>query len=162
MNAPTAFGDHPAILVGERFAAINNQHVVTFGGHAVACAAALANIAIIEREGLVERSARMGAYFKTGLNGLNGHRSFGEVRGLGLMCALQLRKNRTPADKFNPEERTAVTNAVIDKCFRRGLNIIGSVDKFAFMPPLIITKEELDRALEIVDTVLTEIEAEFS
>lgn len=138
------------------------QHVITFGGHAVACAAALANIAIIEREGLVEKSAHLGAYFKTALNGLNGHKSFGDVRGIGLMCALQLRKNRIGDDKFSPNERTAVSNAVIDKCFRKGLNIMGNVDKFAFMPPLVIAKEELDRAIDIVDTVLTEIESEFS
>ena len=138
------------------------QHVITFGGHAVACAAALANIAIIEREGLVEKSARLGAHFKSALNGLNGHKSFGNVRGLGLMCALQLRKNRSGNENFSADERTAVTKAVIDKCFRKGLNIMGSVDKFAFMPPLVVTKEELDRAIEIVDAVLTEIEAEFS
>jgi adenosylmethionine-8-amino-7-oxononanoate aminotransferase len=150
--------------IAERFrpgAAEAFQHVITYGGQAVACAAALANIAIIERENLVERSARLGEYFRKGLYGLDNHPSFGEVRGLGLMCALQLTKNRDGRESFTPEERAALTQALGDKFYRKGMNVMGSVDKIALMPPLVITHDQLDRALGIVDSVLTDIEREF-
>lgn len=137
------------------------QHVVTYGGHAAACAAALANIAIIERESLVERSAQLGKYFKDGLNGLRMHPSFGEARGLGLMCALQLSKRRNTGQQFTADERNAVTRSLMEKFYRKGMSVMGSADKLAFMPPLVITQEELDRALDIIDSVLTEIEREF-
>ena len=127
------------------------QHVITYGGQAVACAAALANIAIIERENLVERSAWLGRYLKDGLDGLSAHPSFGQARGLGLMCALQLTKSRTKYQQFAPDERNAVTQSLADKFYRKGMNVMGTVDKLAFMPPLVVTKDQLDRALGIIE-----------
>jgi len=137
------------------------QHVITYGGHAASCAAALATIAIIEQEKLVERSARLGKYFKDRLDSLCEHPSFGEARGLGLMCALQLTKSQTKGLQFTADERSAVTQSLMEKFYRKGMNVMGSVDKLALMPPLVITQEELDRAVGIIDSVLSEIESEF-
>jgi adenosylmethionine-8-amino-7-oxononanoate aminotransferase len=137
------------------------QHVVTYGGQAVACAAVLSNIGIIEREGLVERSAKLGTYLLQNLRKLDKHPSYGDARGLGLMCALQLTKNRRTGEAFTLEERTAVTHSLTHKAYRKGLNLVGTAEKLAFMPPLVVSEAELDRAVDIVDSTLTEIEREF-
>jgi adenosylmethionine-8-amino-7-oxononanoate aminotransferase len=152
--------------VAERFrpgAAEAFQHVITFGGHAVACAAALANIEIIEREGLVQRSAEMGRYLLAGLERLkDDHPSVGECRGIGLMCALQLAKDRSTLQGFTPKERHELGRMLFPRLLERGVNLLGSADKIAFMPPLVVQAEEIDRALEALDAVLSEIERETS
>ena len=70
------------------------QHGYTYSGHPVGAAAALVNIDIIEREGLVENSERMGRYLLDRLTPLKEHPIVGDVRGLGLMCALELVKDK--------------------------------------------------------------------
>jgi adenosylmethionine-8-amino-7-oxononanoate aminotransferase len=72
-----------------------------------------------------------------------------------------LTKSRTKYQQFTPDERNAVTQSLADKFYRKGMNVIGTVDKLAFMPPLVVTKDQLDRALGIIDSVLTEVELEF-
>jgi len=72
------------------------SHGQTYGGHPVACAVALANIELIEREQLVERAAEMGAYLQAGLRSLKSHPSFRDVRGLGLVCGLEFTAEDDP------------------------------------------------------------------
>ena len=76
-------------------------HLLTYGGHAAACAAALANIDIIENEGLVENSAKMGAHLLDCLNSLGDHPILGDVRGLGLIAGIELVKNQETKEKFS-------------------------------------------------------------
>src|SRR5256885_3011056 len=69
-------------------------HLLTFGGQAVSCAAALKNIEILEREELPQRSAQLGQYLLELLQSLRSHPTVGDVRGLGLMCAVELVKDK--------------------------------------------------------------------
>ena len=84
------------------------SHLLTFGGQAVACAAALENIAIIQREGLVENAATQGAYLLEQLQGLQAHHpTIGDVRGLGLLAAIELVQNRDSKEKFPADGEVA-------------------------------------------------------
>ncbi len=76
------------------------SHLLTYGGHAAACAAALANLAIIEDEGLVENAARMGRLLMDGLEALRSHPTVGDVRGLGLLAGVELVKDKATKAKF--------------------------------------------------------------
>ena len=83
--------------VADAFAGEKNllRHVFTAAGHPVSAAASLKNIEIIESEGLVENSARVGAYFKQQLEGLAvDHPLVGDVRGIGLLLAVELVSDR--------------------------------------------------------------------
>ena len=138
------------------------QHVVTFGGHAVACAAALANLEIIERENLVERSAVMGRYLFDALKPLESHPSVIEVRGgLGLMAGLELGDRTSDGRRMSGEDRATFGKAIYDRMRKRGVNLVGSAGTISFMPPLIVERAEIDKVVGDLDEVLTEIEAEF-
>ncbi len=134
------------------------NHLLTFGGSAVGAAAANKNIEIIEREGLVERSADTGRYLLELARGLSSHPTVGDVRGLGLLCALDLVKSKETREKWG------VSHPFIKRLgFRtqeRGL-ITRIWDVLHFAPPLVITRDECDRMVEVVDECLTELEDEF-
>ena len=124
------------------------MHGFTYSGHPVGAAIALVNLAILEDEGLIANSANMGAYLKRGLKDRVGdHRFVGEVRGEGLMIAVELsaRKDRRIA-------RAAGAHRIVaNKAFELGLLIRPSpfIDALAFSPPLCITKDECDRSLDL-------------
>lgn len=154
-----------AVVSPRVFAEFENQpeiamgHLLTFGGHAVAAAAAIKNIEIIEEEGLVENGARMGVYMKEQLEGLRKHQIVGDVRGVGLLQAVELvknRENKTAFDKDSP-----VLKALGKKLFDKGL-----VTRYApvvhFAPPLVVNKDEIDRMVAIMDETLTELQNEFA
>ena len=122
-------------------------HASTFGGNPVAIAAALKTIELLERE-LVANSAEVGAYLQEGLRRLMPkHSCFGDVRGLGLMVGVEFvtdRASREPA----PELRDRVEV----ECFRRGLVVLGAGhNTIRWSPPLVLTRENVDVALEIFD-----------
>lgn len=128
----------------------NGGHGSTYGGNAVSCAAALATLDLLE-EGLVENAARVGAHLKNGLTSLMDRRDvIGDVRGLGLMLAVDLvedRKSRKPAKKAVAE--------VLHAAFERGLLLLGCGESAVrFAPPLIVTEEEADVAVRIFDEAL--------
>ncbi len=132
------------------------SHLLTYGGHAAACAAALANLDIFEREGLVENSKAMGERLRKGLEGLSHHPTFGEVRGLGLLAALELVRDPDTKEKFKDEDDEM-------KTFGEGLAQRGLLTRVAgtlpLSPPLCITAEQVDRMVEIIDDSLSEMEA---
>ena len=138
-------------------------HLLTFGGQAVSCAAALANIDILRREELARRSAEQGAYLLRQLQQLRSHPTVGDVRGIGLLCAVELVQNREtkepfgwgPAAAAHPFSRRLV--AAMDE---RGLfgRVFMSIQ---LSPPLIITRDEIDRMVAIIDDGLTATEREF-
>jgi len=138
------------------------QHSSTFVGHPVGCAAALASIADLEEKGLVKRSKELGAYFKDALQQIQkGHPLIGDIRGVGMMVAVELvkdRKKKTPA----PEE----AHRVLDLCHNRGVfvNNLGGTyhNVFKFTPPLVITREQLDFALKVFDEAIGVVEEELS
>ncbi|HEU0021380.1 MAG TPA: aspartate aminotransferase family protein [Dehalococcoidia bacterium] len=130
------------------------RHIITFGGHPVAAAASLKNIEIIEREGLVENSARMGHRLLEGLDELaQKHPIIGDVRGLGLMCGLELVQDRQTREYF-PEAADLgprLTQGFADHgVFLRGGNVMN------IMPPLCVTPEEIDQIVSVLDLVIGE------
>lgn len=132
-------------------------HLLTFGGHAAACAAALKNLEIFEEEGLVKQSADKGAYLMQRLEELRAHPSVGDVRGLGLYAAVDLVKSKETREKF--DRGSAFTARLNELVMDRGL-VTRIWDVIHLAPPLVATKEEIDRMVEIVDESLTIAERE--
>jgi 4-aminobutyrate aminotransferase/(S)-3-amino-2-methylpropionate transaminase len=131
------------------------DHLSTFGGNPVSCAAALANIQFFEEEHLCEQSAEKGRYAMTRLQTLQ--RSLpiiGDVRGLGLMIGIELVKD----DALTPA--AAEAEAVRDGCFKAGVLVgVGGTNGnvLRLQPPLVITQEQLETALEVLGAALTEV-----
>lgn len=134
------------------------HHGFTYSGHPAACAAGLANLAIIKRERLVERVRKLAPYFAGALNGLTRHAIVGEVRTAGLMAGIELVRNRDTKQPFSPEE--AIAARVRDLARARGLIVRAGPDIVSLCPPLIIKKKEIDRIVSILDEVLADVEAE--
>ncbi|MGQ4808255.1 putative aminotransferase [Candidatus Entotheonellaceae bacterium PAL068K] len=133
-------------------------HLLTFGGQAVACAAALANLAIIQRENLVDNAATMGTYLLQRLQDLYHHPTVGEARGLGLLAGLELVKDRDSKEKFNLDgEEVRTLNALLAD---RGL-LTRASHILSLAPPLCITRAEVDRMVEIIDHSLTAFEQQY-
>jgi len=122
-------------------------HASTFGGNPVCIASALKTIELLEG-GLIQNSADVGAYLKTGLQQLmRKHECIGDVRGLGMMIGVEFVEDRA-SNKPAPELRERVESA----CFERGLIVLGAgTNTIRWSPPLILTKENVDVALEIFD-----------
>lgn len=125
-------------------------HASTFGGNPVCIAAALKTIELLEG-GLVQNSAAVGNYLKAGLERLKQkHECIGDVRGMGLMLGVEFVKQRS-SNAPAPELRDRVEM----ECFERGLIILGAgSNTIRWSPPLIITKENIDVALEIFDQAI--------
>lgn len=132
-------------------------HGHTYGSHPVACAVALENIALIERERLAERSREMGAYLLDGLRSLSAHPTYWDARGLGLVTGVELVADRSGTMFERPGD---VGTAVRKRCRDNGLITLplhpGNVMFFA--PPLVVTKSEVDELVEIFDRSLGEVE----
>jgi adenosylmethionine-8-amino-7-oxononanoate aminotransferase len=134
------------------------SHLLTFGGHAVACAAALANIAIMQGEGMVDNAATMGAYLLEQLQHLRAHPTVGDVRGIGLLAGVELVKDRTSKEKFAMDGAEVKTlNALL---LNKGL-LTRATHIISLSPPLCITRAEVDRMVEIIDSSLTEWEQQY-
>ncbi|MCI0439252.1 MAG: aminotransferase class III-fold pyridoxal phosphate-dependent enzyme, partial [Chloroflexi bacterium] len=147
--------------VADAFAGKDNffRHVLTFSGHPVSAAAALKNIEIIEGEKLVENSAEVGAYFKEQLEGLKvDHPIVGDVRGIGLLLAVELVKDRKTKERF-PKE--ALLHERLNEKFRKhGLILRVGSEIINIGPPLCITKDEVDEIMHALDLSLWELEGE--
>jgi adenosylmethionine-8-amino-7-oxononanoate aminotransferase len=136
-----------------------NVHPNTYAAHPVACAAALANIRIMEHDNLVENADRMGARLVEGLIHTIGKRPIvGEVRGRGLMVCVELTE---PDGSGRPLDKARV--AQLDrKAWERGGIVYarGSVVRLA--PPLCIAKDEVDQLVEIVAGSIGDLERELA
>src|SRR5215207_5381410 len=126
-------------------------HASTFGGNPVCIAAALKTIELLEG-GLVKNAFEVGAYLKAGLEKLQQkHDCIGDVRGLGMMIGVEFVTDKASL-KADPELRDRVEVA----CFERGLIILGAgANTIRWSPPLILTKENVDVALEIFDAAIS-------
>jgi adenosylmethionine-8-amino-7-oxononanoate aminotransferase len=134
-------------------------HLLTFGGQAVACAAAIKNIQIFKDENLVQQSADKGEYLKKQLEELRSHPTIGDVRGLGLMCGIEIVKNKATKEKFGREHE--FTKRVSELVNQKGM-LTRVWDIVHFAPPFVITTDEIDRMVAITDEALTEAESEFA
>ena len=143
-----------ALLVGDRIARVlvekggEFHHGYTYSGHPVACAVALANIDIIEKEGLVERvKSDTGPYFAQALRErIAGHPLVGEVRSFGLMGAIEVVKDKATKERFAPSGSAAVT--VRDHAIANGLMMRATGDTMILSPPLIWTRDIIDMACD--------------
>ncbi|MBN1659630.1 MAG: acetyl ornithine aminotransferase family protein [Anaerolineae bacterium] len=130
-------------------------HGSTFGGNPVCCAAANATLDLIEESGWLENAARIGARLLDNLRDL-GQESYliGDVRGLGLMIAVELVKDQ---ETRAPAKHEA--NDVVQAAFRRGLLLLPcGPSSVRFSPPLILTEAQADTALSIFAEALKEVE----
>ena len=133
-------------------------HGYTYSGHPVAAAVALKNIEIIEREGLVERVKNdIGPYFAEALQRIAHDPIVGEVRSLGLIGAVEIVSRKGTNERFTGEEGKAGP-IVRDLCIKNGLMVRGIRDSIVMCPPLIITKDEIDRMVDIIGRSLREAE----
>jgi adenosylmethionine-8-amino-7-oxononanoate aminotransferase len=122
------------------------MHAYTYSGHATCCAVGLRNLEIIEQEGLVENAAKMGARLLAGLQTLEEFKAVGEVRGLGLMVAVELVADRTTKAAFDPAQK--VIGRVKAELEARGIFTRNVRDILCFAPPLVITEAQVDRLVE--------------
>lgn len=119
------------------------SHGFTYSGHPVAAAVALANLELMQKEKLVEKvGGETGAYFQKKLAELGDHPLVGETRGVGLLGAIELVKDRKTREKF-PNVGTTGTHCR-NHCFANGLVMRAIGDTMVLSPPLTITKTEID------------------
>lgn len=133
------------------------MHAATYSGHPVCCAVGLSNVEIIEREGLVERAAVMGRRLLAGLEGLRDLPMVGDVRGLGMMCGVELvadRNTKAPALGLGARfTREALARGLLPR-IRPGSADPPIGDTICLAPPLMTPPEMLDRIPQILREAL--------
>ena len=129
-----------AVLIGPRVGKLPpSVHGSTFGGNPLACAAALATLRVIREESLPERAAELGAFFLSRLRGISSP-LVREVRGLGLMVGVELRR------RVRPYLAALMERGVL--ALRAGPTVL------RFLPPLVISPDDLERVAQAVEEVL--------
>jgi 4-aminobutyrate aminotransferase len=132
-------------------------HASTFGGNPVACAASLATLKLL-RGGLVRNAEVVGAHMLAGVKALmDRHPLIGDVRGRGLMIGVELVR-----DRQTKERATTERDRVVQECFRRGLLVLGAgQNAIRLCPPLVLTKEQADTAVGILDQAIGAVGSRF-
>ncbi|WP_449221678.1 aspartate aminotransferase family protein [Tistrella mobilis] len=133
-------------------------HGFTAGGHPVASAVALENLKIIEERDLVANAREMGERLRGRFHALEGHPLVGEVRGVGLIAAVELVTNKEA--KTALETPGALGGRVAAALQARGVIVRNMLDAIAFCPPLIIKAEEVDMIADRFEAVLNDVAAE--
>ena len=131
--------------VGEAMMAAGEEwvHGFTYSGHPVACAVALANLDVMEKEDLVGKAGgATGAYFQARLAELGDHPLIGETRGRGLLGGMEIVQDKRTHARF-PAEKDVGT-LCRDHCFANGLIMRAIGDTMVLSPPLVITEPEMD------------------
>jgi len=128
------------------------RSICTYGGHALSCAAALASIKIMQEEKLVERAAETGRYLKAKLEKLYDYKIVSEVRGLGMLWAIEMMADRDTRTKF--DAKLGVGDFVRDWCWRNGMILRNNGDTLVIAPPLVMTKAEVDLMLGRIDAAI--------
>ncbi len=133
---------------------------LTYSGHPLACASAVASIEAFQEEGIVENAAAMGEVFRTELSRLQEkHPSIGEVRGLGCFWGLELVKNRETREPLVPfngaGEAAKPVGAMAKRALDQGLYLMTHWNVCMVCPPLTITRDELDEGIAILDDALS-------
>lgn len=132
---------------------------LTYSGHALACAAAVANLEFMHDENLVERTQEMGQYLVEQVDKLKEkHRSIGDFRSTGLLGCIELVKNRETKEPLIPwnskPSESEIINKITAKFRELGLITFARWNHIFIAPPLIITKKELDEGLAIISSAL--------
>ncbi len=117
-------------------------HGYTASGHPVATAVAMENLDIIEERGLVANAAEVGAHLQALLRPFASHPLVGEVRGVGLIAAVEIVADKATKAKFDPPGKVGLY--LYNKAHERGLIIRNIIDSICFCPPMIITKPQVE------------------
>jgi taurine--2-oxoglutarate transaminase len=133
---------------------------LTYSGHPLACASAVASIEAFKEEGIVENSAEMGGVFAERLRELESkHPSIGDVRGLGCFWGIELVKNRETREPLVPFNATGKAFAPVARvakaALERGLYLMTHWNVIIVAPPLTITRDEIDEGIGILDEALS-------
>jgi taurine--2-oxoglutarate transaminase len=132
---------------------------LTYSGHPLACASAIASIEAFKEEGIVENAAETGGVFAEQLQNLQEkHPSIGDVRGLGCFWGIELVKNRETREPFVPFNATGEAFAPMARVWKaaleRGLYLMTHWNVIMVCPPLTITRDELDEGIAVLDEAL--------
>jgi len=130
-----------AVLSSDRVSVPLKSHTSTFGGNPTACAAALASINVIESEALVQNAKTLGDYFREQLRGIESQK-VREIRGLGLMIGVELKEKAGP---------------YVQKLMDKGVIVLlAGATVIRLLPPLVISKEEIDAVVKAMKEVLAD------
>jgi putrescine---pyruvate transaminase len=133
-------------------------HAFTYSGHPVACAVALRNLDIMESEGLVERAREQGAKLLSELRRLDRHEIVGDVRGVGLMCGVEIVRDRATKASFEPS--AGVGRRVVAEMLERGvITRVCAGDVIGMAPPFVVTDAEVERIVTALDEALGAVAA---
>ena len=127
-------------------------HGFTAGGHPVAAAVALENLAIIEERGLVDNARVVGAHMQKRLRALEGHRLVGEVRGVGLIAAVEVVVDKAAKTALDPVGKLG--GLVAGLMQEKGVISRAMGEAIAFCPPLIITEAQVDAMVDVLEASL--------
>jgi len=132
---------------------------LTYAGHPLACASAVASIEAFREEGVVENAAEVGSYLGERLRALaETHPAIGEVRGLGCFWGVELVKNRDTREMLVPYNASGEAAAPVTRlskaALERGLYLMTHWNVIMVVPPLTITREEVDEGIAILDEAL--------
>ena len=134
------------------------MHAFTYSGHPTCCAVALKNIEILEREALIDRAATSGARMLEKLRTLESLDGVGNVRGLGMMAAVEVVADKATKQQFPAEIGMAqkLTDALLD----RGLYTRVAMDCICVAPPLVTTDAQIDRIVRIIGETVSAVVSE--
>jgi 4-aminobutyrate aminotransferase len=136
---------------------VPGSHASTFGGNPLSCVAASAVIDVIKEEKLLENANKQGAYIMKRLNELKEKSEIiGDVRGKGLMIGMEIVESKE-SKKPAPQK----VNEIMMRSWKRGINVIScGASTIRIAPPLVITKELVDSALDIIEDTTRQVEKE--
>ncbi len=154
--------------IADIFAKESYLHGHTYSNHALAMACAVATIEAYKEDDLVNNSAQMGDYLmEKMLEMKDKHRSVGDVRGKGLFCGMELVKNRNTKEPVHealmePPRPATAKLKIVSQAFEEGVYIMaGAASVLMLVPPLTITRDEIDHAMSVVDKALAISDAEY-
>lgn len=131
------------------------MHAYTYSAHPTCCAVALENLRIMEDENLVDRANLQGAKLIHALAGLRGMEGVGDVRGLGLIAAVEIVADKNTKAAY-PADRQ-LSQRMMDALLAKGLYTRVLFDTIAICPPLVVTDTQIDRIVQIVRETIPEV-----
>ncbi|MEW6262180.1 MAG: aminotransferase class III-fold pyridoxal phosphate-dependent enzyme [Thermodesulfobacteriota bacterium] len=154
--------------VADKFEEFPYLHGHTYSGHALAMAAAVASIEAYRADNLIAHAAEMGEYLRSKMLELQDkHLSVGDVRGQGLFRGMELvksRKTKEPVHEalMEPPRPATAKNRILAKTMEEGVYIMaGAASVLMLTPPLIVTKDQIDHGMEVIDRALAISDAEY-
>jgi adenosylmethionine-8-amino-7-oxononanoate aminotransferase len=131
------------------------MHAFTYSGHPAGCVVALANLEIVQREDLPARAAELGQRLLSGLQTLRSHPHVGDVRGLGLMAAVELVQDKTTKAEFPPAEKVGAR--VYAATQARGMFTRLRGDVYNLAPCYVTTEAQIDRMVQVLGEAIEEV-----